>query len=131
MIYSEKLKSPKWQKKRLEIMNRDGFQCQMCFDTEETLTVHHKYYTKGKQPWQYDNECLITLCEDCHESVHFWEAEFKKYPERYLNFPIFNNITDLRILAERINTIHKLEGDYAIKTITQLLTAYSIGLKDL
>ena len=32
MNYSEQLKSPKWQKKRLEIMQRDKFTCQLCGD---------------------------------------------------------------------------------------------------
>jgi 5-methylcytosine-specific restriction endonuclease McrA len=31
--YSELLKSPKWQKKRLEIMSRDKFTCKKCGDT--------------------------------------------------------------------------------------------------
>lgn len=123
--YSEKLKSPKWQKRRLEIMERDGFQCQMCFDRDETLTVHHKEYINGREPWEYEDKHLITLCEDCHESVHLWENNYKKYPERYLMFG-FKNITDLRILIERIVAIERVEGDNAIHTITQLLTAYII-----
>lgn len=131
MTYSEKLKSPKWQKKRLEIMERDGFQCQMCFDREETLTVHHKYYIRGNNPWEYDDDCLITLCEDCHQSVHLWHDNIKIYPERHMAFNLEFNITDYRILAERISMITKLEGNNAIKTIIQLLTAYVIDLKDI
>jgi len=30
MTYAEQLKSPKWQKKRLNIMERDQFRCQDC-----------------------------------------------------------------------------------------------------
>ena len=45
MAYSEKLKNPKWQKKRLEILNRDNFTCIKCGDKETTLQIHHfKYY---------------------------------------------------------------------------------------
>jgi len=131
MTYADKLKDPRWQKKRLQIMDRDGFQCQMCFDREETLTVHHKKYIYGKEPWEYDGKYLITLCEDCHESVHYWEADYKKHPEKYLLIPIFNNITDLRILVQRISNVYQVEGDNAINTIIQLLTAYSIDLKDI
>jgi hypothetical protein len=65
--YSEKLRDPRWQKKRLEIMERDGWACQNCFDTESTLCVHHKYYLKDKEIWEYPNRLLITLCENCHE----------------------------------------------------------------
>lgn len=69
MIYSEKLRSPKWQKKRLEILTRDNFTCQLCGDTETELQIHHKEYISGKDPWEYDNALLITLCKDCHGFV--------------------------------------------------------------
>jgi hypothetical protein len=68
--YSEKLKDPRWQKKRLEILNRDDFKCLVCGDGSETLHVHHKRYEKGCEPWDYPNEELCTLCETCHSSVH-------------------------------------------------------------
>ena len=54
--YSDKLKSPKWQKKRLEILQRDNFTCFNCGDTERTLHVHHESYIKGKEPWDYTKE---------------------------------------------------------------------------
>lgn len=66
MTYAEKLKDPRWQKKRLEILQRDEFACQLCFDTTNTLHVHHKIYHKSRNPWDYPAEALITLCEDCH-----------------------------------------------------------------
>lgn len=43
-IYSEKLKDPRWQKKRLEILNRDEFACRFCGDNKSTLNVHHISY---------------------------------------------------------------------------------------
>lgn len=67
MKYSEKLKDPRWQKKRLEIFNRDEWYCRLCQDNEQTLHVHHLFYQKGKEPWEYENEYLITLCSNCHE----------------------------------------------------------------
>lgn len=66
--YSDKLKDPRWQKKRLEILERDGWKCSMCGDADSTLTIHHKYYIYNREPWEYSNETLITLCLDCHES---------------------------------------------------------------
>ena len=65
--YSEKLKNPKWQKKRLEILERDLWSCQGCYDTKSTLHVHHCYYKSGLDPWKYSNESLVTLCESCHK----------------------------------------------------------------
>lgn len=34
------------------------------------LNVHHTYYIKGKAPWEYEDDALITLCEDCHKKAH-------------------------------------------------------------
>lgn len=65
--YLEKLKDPRWQKKRLEIFKRDKWTCQICYDTESTLHVHHRLYFKNNEPWDYPNEALVTLCEECHE----------------------------------------------------------------
>lgn len=67
MAYKDLLRDPRWQKKRLEIMERDGFACQLCGDEESTLNVHHGYYRRGAKPWEYPDETLHTLCEDCHD----------------------------------------------------------------
>lgn len=73
--YSELLKDPRWQKKRLQIMNRDKFTCKLCGDKETTLNVHHKKYTKDSFPWEYNNDDLITLCEYCHKEVELLKHE--------------------------------------------------------
>lgn len=67
--YKDQLRKPEWQKKRLEIMQRDNFTCQICLDTEETLQVHHKSYDKDKKAWEYGNDRLVTLCETCHKEL--------------------------------------------------------------
>ena len=72
--YSELLRSPMWQKKRLEIMQRDNFTCQYCGCEGRELQVHHRVYHKGAKPWEYDDSELITLCNQCHEV----ETEEKK-----------------------------------------------------
>ena len=64
--YREKLKDPRWQKKRLQILQRDEFICQCCFDSESTLHVHHKYYNNC-DPWDIPDSALVTLCAECHE----------------------------------------------------------------
>lgn len=77
ITYAEKLKDPRWQKRRLTILDRDEWHCQMCFDSETMLVVHHRYYTPGAQPWEYPDEALITLCDNCHRSEHECEGVFK------------------------------------------------------
>ena len=78
--YLEKFKDPRWQKMSLEVMNRDGFTCQLCFDSESTVNVHHRYYEDDKNPWEYSLEALVTLCETCHEK----ETENRPVEERAL-----------------------------------------------
>jgi hypothetical protein len=67
VTYNEKLLSPKWQKKRLKILERDNFTCQFCQSKEDTLHIHHKKYSEG-EPWEIEDKYLITLCKECHES---------------------------------------------------------------
>lgn len=73
--YGDKLKSPKWQRKRLEIMQRDNFTCVACGDTETTLCVHHKNYI-GVNPWDTPDKYLVTLCEVCHDDTELWKKQY-------------------------------------------------------
>lgn len=68
--YAQKLRDPRWQKMRLNVMERDNFTCRECASKDKTLNVHHCFYYSHKQvdPWEYPVGSLITLCEDCHES---------------------------------------------------------------
>ncbi len=68
--FSAQYKDPGWQKKRLEVMERDKFSCARCGDNESTLNVHHSHYTKGTKIWEYSNRDLLTMCESCHKEVH-------------------------------------------------------------
>jgi hypothetical protein len=67
--YYEMLRDPQWQRKRLEIMERDSFACLYCGDKTKTLNVHHTYYEKGLTPWEYPDHSLRTLCEPCHQKA--------------------------------------------------------------
>jgi hypothetical protein len=69
MNYYEKLKDPRWQKRRLEILDRDGWSCRRCKDRIKELHVHHVYYEKGFDPWDYNDDMLITLCVECHKWI--------------------------------------------------------------
>lgn len=61
------------------------YKTEICIATENTLYyfdfiplnpsnlplhVHHQHYIKGKEPWDYDDSALITLCADCHQKRH-------------------------------------------------------------
>jgi 5-methylcytosine-specific restriction endonuclease McrA len=65
MTYKEKLQDPKWQRKRLRIFERDDWHCVSCKRNDKTLQVHHVVYAK-KDPWDYADSLLQTLCSTCH-----------------------------------------------------------------
>jgi len=72
--YSSMLRDARWQRKRLEIMERDNFTCRSCGKSDKddgtTLNVHHAFYIKGKKPWVYDEDMLTTWCQECHDKRH-------------------------------------------------------------
>lgn len=84
MTYPEKLKDPRWQKKRLQIFERDNWTCQKCNDKDSTLHVHHLKYHKN--PWDVSDDFLVTLCHECHSMIEVFNDEIP-----------FENIFVLRI----------------------------------
>jgi hypothetical protein len=38
--------------------------------TMPRLNVHHKIYYKNRSLWDYQDDCLVTLCENCHHYLH-------------------------------------------------------------
>jgi len=81
--YSKKLKDVRWQKMRLTVFERDDWTCRawLCGRKEGrehyTLQAHHRYYRRGAEPWDYAQESIITMCEECHqkETAERWKAE--------------------------------------------------------
>jgi hypothetical protein len=74
--YAVLLKKGEWLKKRVEVLERDGYKCRDCRE-EDNLQVHHCWYAKGA-PWETPNEFLMTLCENCHERRQKCENELKR-----------------------------------------------------
>ena len=68
MSYSEKLRDPRWQKKRLKILERDKWRCQYCGNTKDQLQVHHTLYSNC-EPWDEAEENLKTICLGCHNAI--------------------------------------------------------------
>lgn len=123
--YLEKLKDPRWQKKRLEILQRDEWTCKICFDGESTLHVHHRYYTYGADPWDYPNEALVTLCHACHEG----EGEESDAPKLLIRAlahkGVFNSqIINLALaIAESKANLGEPEWDVWLFHVERLLAA--------
>lgn len=82
--YAQKLRDPRWQKKRLEVFQRDHWQCQQCQSTEKTLQVHHFDYERAQEPWDSPLEMLVTLCESCHKRETQQMRDYEKLLRRAL-----------------------------------------------
>ena len=68
--FSDQYLHPEWQKKRLKILERDNYMCRSCQNSETTLHIHHCVpYKKDAKVWEYEDNELITLCEDCHKEI--------------------------------------------------------------
>lgn len=102
--YLELLKDPRWQKRRLEIFERDGFACTNCESKLNTLHLHHIRYSIGN-PWDAPDEYLTTLCEICHMAEEKYKREnpsLKEISENTL-IPCFK----LLVIAVNIGFLEK------------------------
>jgi hypothetical protein len=121
--YHQLLKDGRWQRRRLEIMQRDDFKCRECGTTND-LNVHHIRYIAGRKPWEYDDGDLITLCGDCHKKTHelieqerdeidaYFECEYRAKQIDGL-FVYYKQIGDLH---DVITTIRVNANDYPALT---------------
>lgn len=87
MTYSEKLKDPRWQRRRLEVLEAAGWCCSQCQSADKTLHVHHNFYRSRTEPWNYPDHALRVLCEECHEIVEEQRTEFKELSESLFSDP--------------------------------------------
>lgn len=88
--YNELLKDPRWQKRRLEIFERDNWTCQICGTKDKMLHVHHIAYIKNRKPWDYPDNLLITLCEECHKEDKKNRDSINTYIENMRNYGLTN-----------------------------------------
>ena len=77
MNYKDQIKDPRWQKKRLEILELYGFQCTNCQTKETSLHVHHFKYKTNHKIWEYNEDELTVLCEDCHKTLHTYKKRIE------------------------------------------------------
>jgi len=115
--YAAERLDPRWQKKRLEILQRDAFKCTECGDEQSTLHVHHRYYVKGRKCWQYPMFAFTSLCEKCHNATHDSEDD---------DFQITEWESGIALLTSGSNWPHELWQ------LAELLNVdFKITLKDL
>ena len=83
--YGATLFDPRWKAKRALILERDQHKCVIC-QSKEDLQVHHRQYhfirkqNVFKNPWEYENRLMVTLCTACHQKGH----NIYKVPIKYI-----------------------------------------------
>lgn len=68
--YAQRLRHPRWQRRRLERMQQAGWRCETCGADDRELHVHHLVYAAGREPWEYEDHELRVLCIRCHGVEH-------------------------------------------------------------
>ena len=121
--YAELLKDPRWQKKRLEIFQRDYFCCRICGSKDVTLNVHHQWYEKKTKPWDVDDDSLITLCENCHKFI----TDFKYKIFNYINH-YFTDGFDLKYLWDGMLLLHNISRKDISINILKLLYEHECSM---
>ncbi len=127
MEYAELLKHPFWQRKRLEILQRDDFKCRHCNDRLSTLHIHHLFYNMGCLPWEYPDEVLITLCDLCHLKEEFfkWVNAFGVRGLVYQGF-IRQDVEDVKELVFR-KVLANHNRETSIRYMEQIKSLMSNG----
>lgn len=93
--YREKLQDPRWQEKRLRVMESAGFKCEKCGSRERNLQVHHNQNQKGLEPWEYSNDDLELLCDYCHKYQHRQQADLiRKIKQAGISYEMLIGLCD-------------------------------------
>jgi len=72
--YRELLRDPRWQQKRLKLLDSAEWKCKSCGNGRIELQIHHLRYLKDYDPWMYPDSDYEVLCKECHE----WREAFNK-----------------------------------------------------
>ena len=65
-------KDSRWQKLRLKKLEEVGWKCECCGKGQNdgvTFNVRHKKFIQGREFWEYSEDELIVLCNECNDAV--------------------------------------------------------------
>ena len=89
--YEELLTKQEWYNFRNKVINDRGYICEFC-KKKHNLQIHHKLYYKKPdkekiEPWLYNMDEVLLLCDNCHKSIHK-KNKIKVY---YISYADYNN----------------------------------------
>ena len=89
--YEELLTKQEWYNFRNKVINDRGYVCEFC-NKKHNLQIHHKLYYKKPdkekiEPWLYNMDEVLLLCDNCHKSIHK-KNKIKVY---YISYTDYNN----------------------------------------
>ena len=89
--YEELLSRKEWYNFRKKVIYDRGYICEFC-KKKHNLQVHHKLYYKKPnkekiEPWLYNMEEVLLLCDNCHKLAHK-KNRIKVY---YISYADYNN----------------------------------------
>lgn len=101
--FQRKLRDPRWIRKKFSLFKNAQWKCQSpgciayCIPEELRsldslerfpLCVHHLYYERNLDPWNYPDSAFMVTCQKCHEERLIAERAVKKEViQRLRNIP--------------------------------------------
>jgi len=82
MSYTDDLQDERWYRRRREVVERGGNRCANCGRTDH-LEVHHEAYIPGRRAWEYGDDLLVCLCDECHANRQIDEDQIRVTVGRY------------------------------------------------
>lgn len=86
--YFKLLDNPLWIKFRHIVLSKHNNKCDKC-GSKKYLSIHHPYYKKGADPWDYKPEEVEVLCKRCHYHHHFGTTNDIKNPSDSMKHRMF------------------------------------------
>jgi hypothetical protein len=110
--YGEMLLSMHWFAKRSHIIKLAKFECVECgaHQEEHQFEVHHRYYLRGRKPWEYPDEALMCVCRTCHAELGMLDDELR-YTIGQLTT---QQIEQVRVFARRLHSTDCTRSSTAI-----------------
>lgn len=66
--YHEDLQHSEWISLRDRLI-RERACCESCGSNDRPYEVHHRGYLPGRRAWEYEDEHLSVLCNNCHFEI--------------------------------------------------------------